>query len=92
MTVSPTLLRSWRRYPVDLPVQVVFHNGAEKLVVRGRGTDLSRRGMALYVGLTLKPGDPIEVEFQTPARVRVVGIVRNRIGYCFGLEFLAQLH
>jgi hypothetical protein len=48
------------RYAVDLPVQVVFHQGAEKLVVSGLGTDLSRNGMALYAGLNLKAGDPIE--------------------------------
>ena len=79
------------RYPVDLPVKVVFHHGAEKLVVPGRGTDLSRNGMALYAGLILKAGDPIEVEFQVPSRVRVACIIRNRAGYCFGLEFLAVL-
>jgi hypothetical protein len=91
MTNSPTTLRRWRRYPVDLPVEVVFHHGTEVVVVPGRGTDISRSGMALYVGLLLKPGDPIEVEFQTPGKIRVASIVRNRAGYCFGLEFVHQL-
>jgi hypothetical protein len=91
MTLSPITLRRWPRYSVDLPVQVMLHQGAEKLVVPGRGTELSRGGMALYVGLALKPGDSIEVEFQTPSKVRVAGIVRNRIGFCFGPEFLNQL-
>jgi PilZ domain len=58
---------------------------------QGLGTDLSRNGMALYAGLMLKVGDPIEVEFQIPSRLRVVCIIRNRGGYCFGLEFLAVL-
>ncbi len=93
---TPTMVarltaRRWRRYPVDIPVQVALRDGAEKLVVLGRGTELSRGGMALYAGLTLKPGDPIEVEFQTPSKLRVAGIIRNRIGYCFGLEFLTPL-
>ena len=70
MTPFPTT-RLLPRYPVDLPVQVVFHHGAEKLVVPERGTDLSRNGMALYAGLILKAGDPIEVEFQVPSRLRV---------------------
>ena len=90
MTSFPTT-RLLPRYPVDLPVQVVFHHGAEKLVVPGHGTDLSRNGMALYAGLILKAGDPIEVEFQVPSRLRVACIIRNRAGYCFGLEFLAVL-
>ena len=90
MTPFPTT-RLLPRYPVDLPVQVVFHHGAEKLVVPGRGTDLSRNGMALYAGLILTAGDSIEVEFQVPSSLRVACIIRNRAGYCFGLEFLAVL-
>ena len=39
----------------------------------------------------LKAGDSIEVEFQVPSRLRVACIIRNRAGYCFGLEFLAVL-
>ncbi len=47
--------------------------------------------MALYVGIHLEPGDLMEVEFDTPHRVRVAGIVRSKVGYCFGLEFLTPL-
>ncbi len=31
------------------------------------------------------------VEFEIPHRTRVAGIVRSRVGYCFGLEFLTPL-
>ncbi len=47
--------------------------------------------MALYVGIQLEPGDLMEVEFETPHCVRVAGIVRSKVGYCFGLEFLTPL-
>jgi len=47
--------------------------------------------MTLYAGLPLKPGDYMDLEFQTPGRTRVCAIVRNRTGYCFGLEFLTPL-
>jgi len=83
--------RRWRRCPVELPVRVVFRDGAEKVVVPGRGTELSQGGMALYAGLPLKPGDLIEIEFQIPSRLQVSGIIRDRNGYCFGLEFLIPL-
>jgi hypothetical protein len=33
----------------------------------------------------------MDLEFQTPGRTRVSAIVRNRTGYCFGLEFLTPL-
>jgi hypothetical protein len=47
--------------------------------------------MALYGGVALQPGDLMEVEFQTTPRVRVAASVRDRTGYCFGLEFLGLL-
>ncbi len=33
----------------------------------------------------------MEVEFQTPGFLRVAGAVRDRNGYCFGLEFATLL-
>jgi PilZ domain len=61
------------------------------MVVSGRGTELSRGGMALHACLSLEPGDPIEVDFQTPSKLQIAGIIRNRIGYRFGVEFLTPL-
>jgi|SRR5215813_9586104 len=87
-TITP---RRWLRYPIDLPVRVAFHHGEEKVIVPGRAVELSRGGMALYAGLILEPGYQIEIEFLTPDHIRLISIIRNRIGYCFGLEFLAQL-
>jgi hypothetical protein len=52
---------------------------------------MSEGGMTLYAGLPLKPGDYMDVEFQTPGQTRVSAIVRSRTGYCFGLEFLTPL-
>jgi hypothetical protein len=43
--------------------------------------------MELYGGVDLHPGDLMEVEFQMPGGVRVAGVVCNRSGFCFGLEF-----
>ena len=46
--------------------------------------------MTLYAGVPLKPGDLMDLEFQTSG-ARVAAIVRNRTGFCFGLEFLTPL-
>ncbi|MFZ0295037.1 MAG: PilZ domain-containing protein [Candidatus Sulfotelmatobacter sp.] len=83
--------RRWQRHPVDLPVQVAVENGFSTTVVTGRGTELSEGGMELYAGIWLKPGDLLEVEFEIPGRVRMMAVVRDRSGYCFGLEFIAPL-
>ena len=86
-------MRRCRRYPVDLPVRVTVPNGAggTKAFMPARGTAVSGGGMALYVDLPLKRDDQVQVEFQTPANLRVIGTVRSDTGHCFGLEFLTPL-
>ena len=83
--------RRWRRHQVDLPLHIVVHSGASGNVVPGRGTEISESGMALYAGVNLESGELMEVEFQAPLHTRVTGVIRNRTGYCFGLEFLTPL-
>ena len=61
------------------------------MTVPGRGTELSEGGMALYAGVNLKPGDLMQVEFLTPYHSQVTGMIRNRSGYYFGLEFLTPI-
>lgn len=82
--------RRWQRQEVDLAVCVVGFNGTSGPVVRGRATEISEGGMAVYAGVDLKPNDLMQIEFQAP-RTRVTAVVRNRTGYCFGLEFVTPL-
>jgi PilZ domain len=80
--------RRWPRFHVHLPVLIAAEPGQSRVLVPGLVSEISRRGMELYGGVQLRPGDLMEVEFRTSAKVRVAGVVRNRSGYCFGLEFL----
>jgi PilZ domain len=89
--LSPENTRRWPRHTVDLPVSVVFQTGPSKTVAPGRGIEISEGGMALYAGIQLKPHDVVEVEFQKPWHAKVSGVVRNRTGCCFGVEFLSPL-
>src|SRR5579864_7200630 len=88
---SPVNTRRWQRHPVELAVRVVPRGGDSKLAIQGRGIEISEGGMTLYAGLPLKPGDFMDLEFETPGHTRVSAIVRSRTGYCFGLEFLTPL-
>jgi hypothetical protein len=90
MPPSPST-RRWQRHPVDLPVRVAVANGFSTTTVSGRGTELSEGGMVLYAGLLLKPGDRLEIEFGIASHLRMTAVVRQRSGYCFGLEFIAPL-
>src|SRR5207244_10560717 len=83
--------RRWQRHEIDLPVHVVLHNEVSSMLVPGRGTEISEGGMALYAGIHLKPNELMEIEFLAPHHAQVTGIIRNRTGYCFGLEFLMPL-
>jgi hypothetical protein len=90
MPPSPST-RRWQRHPVDLPVRVAVADGFSTTMVSGRGTELSEGGMVLYAGILLKPGDRLEIEFEIPCHLRMTAVVRQRSGYCFGLEFIAPL-
>jgi len=83
--------RRWVRQTVDLPVKVGIYNDSEALLVPGRVTELSEGGMSLYAGMSLKPGDLLEVEFELPVPQTVQAVVRNRTGYNFGVEFVETL-
>jgi hypothetical protein len=76
---------------VKLPVRIITANDTSEITVPGLTTEISRGGMALYGGVPLQPGDLMAVEFQTADRLRVAASVRDRSGYCFGLEFLGLL-
>ena len=86
-TCAPLSTRRWPRYHASLPV-LIASGGESRKAVPGLACEISQGGMALYGGVDLHPGDLMEVEFQTSGKLRMAGVVRNRSGFCFGLEFL----
>jgi PilZ domain len=89
--MTPENTRRWQRHPVQLPVRIITANDVSEIAIPGLTTEISRGGMALYGGVPLQPGDLMQVEFETSDRVRVAASIRDRNGYCFGLEFLGLL-
>jgi len=89
--MAPPNTRRWLRHPVKLPVRIITANDVSEITIPGLTTEISQGGMALYGGIPLQPGDLMEVEFQTSNRFRVAASIRDRNGYCFGLEFLGLL-
>jgi len=89
--LPPRSTRRWPRYQVDLPVRIIAVNGILTTPVMGRGSDISRAGMALNAKLSLEPGDLMQLQFPTTEPSRVNAIVRHRSGDRLGLEFLSQL-
>lgn len=83
--------RRWPRHRVDLPVRIIALNGIRTTPIDGRGSAISRAGMALHARVALNPGDLMQLQFPTPTPSQVRAVVRNRNGECLGLEFLTQL-
>ena len=85
---NPINTRRWPRFHVHLPVLIAAETADSEIAIPGMVSAISRSGMEVYGGVPLRPGDLMEVEFRTAGTVRIEGIVRNRSGYCFGMEFL----
>lgn len=83
--------RRWTRHKLDVPIRVIVHNQEKSRVIAGRGKEISEGGMAVFAGVELRLGEKIEIEFTPPygMPIRVQGIVKNRNGYCYGVEFFA---
>ena len=88
MSPASVHARRWQRYYIALPVQVIFRRHGVNTTIVGRGTNLSRGGMTLHAAVPLEPQDHIEIDFQTPSKLHIRGIIRNRAGHRFGVEFL----
>ena len=83
--------RRWERRPVDLPIRVVAGDMRGTAAIPGRGTKLSAGGICLFALANLAIGAQVDVELIDSHRgtlVRVSGIVRNRLVYLYGVEFL----
>ena len=83
--------RRWLRHKIDVPIRVILSRSLKTRVVPGRGNELSEGGMALTAGVELKPGDEAAVEFTPPYTgmpIRIRGVIRNRQGYRYGMEFV----
>jgi len=73
-----------------VPITVVA-NLTDAPAIPGRGTKISEGGMCLFAVANLAIGTQIYVELidsQCGSPVRVSGIVRNRVVYLYGVEFL----
>lgn len=85
--------RRWERRAVDVPIRVVADGLPGSGVIPGRGTRMSEGGICLFALANLAVGTHIDVELidaRTSTPVRVSGIVRNRLVYLYGVEFLVD--
>jgi c-di-GMP-binding flagellar brake protein YcgR len=79
------------RYHIDVKIRGEVISRGERKPIRGRGGDLSQRGMLLYLPFELSVGETIRLEFTLPycsQPLKLEAVVRNRRSLAYGIEFL----
>ncbi len=74
-------------------MRLVVHRAARVDSIGGNGSDLNEGGMCVFAGIEMRTGEQVAVEFTPPSagdNLRLWASVRNRRGYYYGLEFLAE--
>jgi hypothetical protein len=84
--------RRWRRYRFTVPVRVTIEKPRHATLVDTRANQMNPGGIAMHTNADLSIGTEAEIEF-TPASfdfpLTLKGVVRNRAGNEYGVEFLA---
>lgn len=83
--------RRWARYRIDVRVKIVTKHHGVGTATFGRGTDISEGGMSAYISMEINVGRQVEMELTLPysqQSLKVHALVRNRRGFCYGLEFV----
>jgi c-di-GMP-binding flagellar brake protein YcgR len=83
-------VRRFPRYSIDVAVRISLVKNSQKHIFSGRGSELSEAGMAAYIPAELNLGDRVSIDMMLPYSregLSLVGIVRNRSGFRYGMEF-----
>ena len=82
--------RQFPRFRVDLKVDL--YRAGETRPRRGRSSDLGEGGLGGIMVADMPVGETVTLEFSGAPLlrpVRVLAVVRNRVGFRYGFEFLA---
>ena len=83
--------RRWKRYPFTVPIQVKIEKPEHAFLVDTHASDVNDGGIAMHANAELSVGMEAEIEF-TPGDfdfpLSLKGVVRNRSGRQYGVEFV----
>jgi hypothetical protein len=80
--------RRWRRLHFTVPVRVTLEKSRHISVINSRGSQVNPGGIAFFADTDLAIGDEVEITL-TDYHLTLRGVVRNRAGNQYGVEFLA---
>ena len=76
---------------MDVRVKIVTRRNGVGTATYGRGTDISEGGMSAYISMEIGVGKTVEMELILPyaqQSMKINAVVRNRRGFCYGVEFV----
>lgn len=85
--------RNHPRFRVDIRLKVITGIATNSKAYFGRGSDISEGGMRVFVPADLKVGESVTLELALPytdRKVLVRGVLRNRMGFSYGVEYSAS--
>src|ERR1041384_4099079 len=83
--------RRHTRYEMDTQLRATILGAQEHVQVRGQSLNINEGGMAGIFSHGWEVGTHVKLQFSLPVRTDPVsgkGVVRNRVGYCYGFEFV----
>jgi len=90
---TPPEKRRWRRLHFAVPIQVTIEKPQHVTLTDARGWRMNDGGTAVYADTELSIGSEAEIAFTPPhfyPPVTLRGVIRNRAGDLYGVEFLAK--
>lgn len=85
--------RNHPRFRVDIRLKVITGVASNGKAFFGRGSDISEGGMRVFVPADLEIGEAVTLELALPytdRKVLVRGVLRNRMGFSYGVEYSAS--
>lgn len=82
--------RNHPRFHVDIRLKVIAGIASNGKSYFGRGSDISEGGMRVFVPAELEIGESVTLELTLPytdRKVLVRGVLRNRVGFSYGVEY-----
>ncbi|MFZ0420068.1 MAG: PilZ domain-containing protein [Candidatus Sulfotelmatobacter sp.] len=83
--------RRWERYEVKIRTKITVNLNGETLCFHGEASDVSIGGLRLFMPRPLEPGIIVLMELSLPYNsqgMAIRGLIRNRNGFSYGVEFL----
>ena len=85
---TPLNKRHWRRLHFTVPVRVSLGKSRHGTVINSRGCQMNPGGIGFFANTDLAIGDKVEIEL-TDYQLTLRGVIRDRTGNRYGVEFMA---